>query len=68
MKESRPAIGGTIKPGAGVNLLLFIKAPHGGKMGPPKVTYTDDSGTYAWTGGIDVVVPFGTKCIEPKPS
>jgi hypothetical protein len=68
VEKSRPAIGATIKPGAEANLLLFIKASHGGKMGPPKVTYTDETGTYAWTGGTNLIIPATTKCVEPKAS
>lgn len=51
LAASRAAIGGTLKGGEQVNLILLLRTD-GGRMGPVRVTYTDASGdSHLWTGG-----------------
>jgi hypothetical protein len=59
---SRPAIAGTIKPGETLNLLLWLKTPTGGAIGPPTVTYTDSSGPHTWTSGTWYEFPSQAPC------
>jgi hypothetical protein len=63
ISRSVPAIGASIKPGQERNLLLYLKAPHGGgAMQPPKVTYLEKGHVRVWTGGETLTVPAGTTC------
>jgi predicted small secreted protein len=62
VSRSVPAIGASIKPGQERNLLLYLTAPHGGAMQPPKVTYLEKGHVRVWTGGETLTVPAGAKC------